>query len=197
MGKRIFDIFFSLLVLLVTSPVLLITALLVKVSSPGPVFFTQERAGLKGKVFNIIKFRSMFIESGNTNSFQPGNLSRITPIGRVLRRYKIDELPQFVNVLRGEMSVVGPRPEVLYWTRFYPENWSKVLTIRPGLTDNASIEYSDEESILAGSHDPEKTYREEILPKKLKLYNDYIDNHSIYGDLKIIFMTIKKTFRNE
>jgi len=197
MGKRIFDVFFSLLGLLITSPVLLITAFLVKVSSQGPIFFTQKRAGLNGKEFNIIKFRSMFVMPGDSVAFQPGNISRITPIGKVLRRFKIDELPQLVNILRGEMSVVGPRPEVLFWIKFYPEKWSKVLSLRPGLTDNASIKYSDEESILAGSPDPERTYREEILPKKLNLYCDYVDNHSIHRDLKIIILTIKKLFRNE
>lgn len=124
-------------------------------------------------------------------SFDAGNSSRITPFGRFLRKTKLDELPQLFNVLKGEMSIVGPRPEVKQWTEVYPEKWQIVHTVKPGITDNASIEFRNEEELLAQSVDPIKTYREEILPRKLDLYIEYVNKQSFGGDLKIIFKTIE------
>jgi lipopolysaccharide/colanic/teichoic acid biosynthesis glycosyltransferase len=122
--------------------------------------------------------------------FSAGDKSRITKTGKVLRKIKIDEFPQFINVLKGEMSIVGPRPEVKKWTEVYPEKWAIVHTVKPGITDNASIEFRNEEELLAASDDPEKTYRDVILPRKLELYIDYVNKNSLYGDIKIIFQTV-------
>lgn len=127
-------------------------------------------------------------------TFTPGDLSRITAVGRILRKTKLDELPQLYNILKGEMSLVGPRPEVEKWVDTYPKIWEYVLRVRPGLTDNASIEFRDEEKILALSENPEKTYKEQILPRKLELYVNYVDNHSFTGDIKLILKTLYLLF---
>ena len=127
-------------------------------------------------------------------SFEPGDLYRVTRIGKFLRKSKLDELPQLVNILKSDMSLVGPRPEVEKWIALYPERWKRILSVPPGLTDNASIEFRNEEELLAGSGNPEKTYKETILPKKLELYEDYILNHSFTGDIKLIFKTILSIF---
>jgi lipopolysaccharide/colanic/teichoic acid biosynthesis glycosyltransferase len=123
--------------------------------------------------------------------FEPGNVSRVTEIGKFFRKSKLDELPQLINVLIGDMSLVGPRPEVANWVAVYPDVWKKILTVRPGITDNASIIFHNEESILAKVDDPEQMYREVMLPKKLELYTDYVDNRSFQGDLLIILRTLK------
>jgi lipopolysaccharide/colanic/teichoic acid biosynthesis glycosyltransferase len=123
--------------------------------------------------------------------FEPGNVSRVTAIGKFFRKSKLDELPQLINVLIGDMSLVGPRPEVANWVEVYPDAWKKILTVRPGITDNASIIFHNEESILAVANDPEQVYREVMLPKKLELYTDYVDNRSFQGDLLIILRTLK------
>lgn len=123
-------------------------------------------------------------------NFNPGNRSRVTSVGQFLRKSKLDELPQLINVFKGEMSMVGPRPEIPQWVTVYPERWEKVLSVRPGITDNSSILFRDEESILSQSEDPERTYREVILPKKLDFYEEYVDTHSFFGDIKTIFRTI-------
>ncbi len=128
-------------------------------------------------------------------TFEPGNTNRITSVGRFLRKTKIDELPQLMNVLKGEMSIVGPRPEVEKWTVFYPERWELVHSLLPGITDIASIEFHNEESLLAASDDPEKTYREIILPRKLALYEYYVHNHSFIGDMKLIVKTFVHLFQ--
>ena len=159
---------------------------------PGPIFFIQQRVGKKGKSFNLIKFRTMKVASGkSTGSFDAGDTSRITPVGFFLRKYKLDELPQLLNVFLGEMSFVGPRPEVKQWTLVYPEKWKVVHSVKPGITDNASIEFRNEELILAESEDPLKTYEEVILPRKLDLYIDYVQARSFWGDITIILKTIK------
>ena len=131
------------------------------------------------------------LKEASKGSFDAGSSARITPFGRFLRKTKLDELPQLFNVLVGDMSIVGPRPEVRQWTEVYPEKWKIVHTVKPGITDNASIRFRNEEEILAQSPDPIKTYKEEILPKKLDLYIDYVHNHSFTGDMKIILKTIK------
>jgi len=190
--KPLFDRLFCFLGLLLFSLLLLFIALLIKVLMPGPVFFIQQRTGRQGRTFKLIKFRTMKVASGKSSgSFDAGDNSRITPFGQFLRKTKLDELPQLFNVLKGDMSFVGPRPEVKQWTEVYPEKWKIVHLVKPGITDNASIEFRNEEEILAQSDDPIKTYREEILPRKLDLYIDYVNNQTFLGDLKIILKTIK------
>ena len=190
--KPFFDLLFSFLGLLLLSLPFFFIALLIKLLMPGPVFFIQQRIGKQGKPFRLIKFSTMKFASGKSSgSFDAGDHSRITPLGRFLRKTKLDELPQLINVLKCDMSFVGPRPEVKQWTEVYPEKWKIVHIVKPGITDNASIEFRNEEEILANSNDPIKTYREEILPRKLDLYIEYVNNHSFIGDVKIILKTIK------
>ena len=189
--KRIFDLMVSFVGLVLFSPVFIIISLLIKFQDDGPVFFKQHRVGKDGKLFMLFKFRSMKVnELSKTGSFEPGDISRITKIGKFLRRTKLDELPQLYNVLIGDMSIVGPRPEVEKWITVYPEKWKLILSVKPGLTDNASIVFRREETLLAESDDPEKTYGEIILPKKLDLSKSYVLNNSFSGDLKLIFMTL-------
>lgn len=158
---------------------------------PGPILFRQLRVGKNGKLFRLNKFRTMrVLKEAESGSFDAGNSSRITPLGKFLRKTKLDELPQLFNVLAGDMSIVGPRPEVKQWTEVYPEKWAIVHSVRPGITDNASILFRNEEDILAASSNPTETYKTEILPKKLELYIDYVNNQSFLGDIKIILKTI-------
>jgi lipopolysaccharide/colanic/teichoic acid biosynthesis glycosyltransferase len=193
MLKRGFDIAFSVVVLLLLAPLLLAVALWVKLDSPGPVFFRQRRVGLRGREFLIYKFRTMRI---NAEAVGPqitiGTDPRITRSGEYLRKYKIDEFAQFFNVLIGDMSVVGPRPEVPRYVKYYPAEVKElVFSVRPGLTDWASIQFKDENNLLNDSLNPEKTYIEKILPAKLDLYVKYIRHCSFLGDLKIIVYTLK------
>lgn len=195
--KRLFDLIVSFSGLVILSPLLLIISLIIMLNDKGPVFFTQRRVGKDAKLFMLYKFRSMrIIESSEEVSFEPGNTSRVTSIGKFLRKAKLDELPQLFNVIKGDMSLVGPRPEVPVWIAVYPERWARVLTVKPGITDNASILFRNEELLLAGSDDPEKTYREVILPKKLDLYEEYIANKSFFGDIKLIFKTLSSILSN-
>lgn len=174
------------------SPLLAVTGLLISVLMPGRVFFVQKRVGKEGKEIGVIKFRTMEEASGTEGGdIHIGDYKRVTRLGKILRRTKIDELPQLINILRGEMSVVGPRPEVRKWTSVYPDLWAVVHSVKPGITDSASVEFVNEEKILAASPDPERTYREEILPRKLELYVSYVNNHSLAGDIRIILHTIK------
>ena len=192
MVKRIFDLSFAFLGILVLLPVFLVIVLVMKAVMPGPVLFIQKRVGQDGVLFNVFKFRTMRMASNKSSgSFDAGDRSRITPFGKLLRKSKVDELPQLFNVLWGDMSLVGPRPEVLKWTEVYPEKWKIVLTVKPGITDPASIVYRNEEEILFNSLDPEITYKDQILPKKLNLYIDYVNNRSFSVDIKIIINTIK------
>ena len=189
--KRIFDISSSFLGLIIISPILLIVALFIKILMPGPVFFIQTRIGKGGKEFRLLKFRTMLVKPKTSEgSFDAGDPSRITALGKVLRKTKLDEIPQLINVLKGEMSLVGPRPEVKKWTAAYPEQWAIVHQVLPGITDNASIEFRNEEELLAQSSNPEETYKNIILPRKLELYIDYVNHHSLGGDLMIILRTI-------
>lgn len=190
--KRLFDISFSFLGLIVLSPLLILIAIAIRVNSKGPVFFCQKRVGRSGKTFILYKFRSMTLfELATEGAFEPGNISRVTAVGKFFRKSKLDELPQLINVLIGDMSLVGPRPEVGNWVAVYPDAWKKILTVRPGITDNASILYKDEESILAEAENPEQVYREVILPKKLELYTEYVENRSFRGDILILLRTLK------
>lgn len=191
MNKRLFDITLSLACIFILSPLFLILALFIWMGDRGEILFCQSRIGLNGRQFTIFKFRTM-TESTSINpvSFEPGDSSRITTLGRYLRKTKLDELPQLFNVLRGEMSMVGPRPEVEEWVLVYPERWEKVLSVRPGMTDNAAIMFSEEEQLLAGAADPIALYRNQILPQKLDLYEEYVDSHTMGKDLGILFKTL-------
>ncbi|QBZ83705.1 putative sugar transferase EpsL [Hydrogenovibrio crunogenus] len=193
MIKRLFDFFASLLGLLFLFPIFLIIAILIKLDSKGPVFFRQVRAGLDGKSFRIHKFRTMRVDTESAGRLTVGSDSRITKSGYFLRKYKIDELPQLLDVLIGKMSLVGPRPEVQEFIEEYPVDVrNKILSVRPGITDLASIEMVDENDILAGYEDARQAYIDEILPIKQKYYLEYVDNQSLGLDIRIIFLTIKK-----
>lgn len=190
--KSFFDLIISIALILLFTPLLLLIIFLILFFSNGPVFFKQIRLGLRGAPFKLLKFRTMRVEKDTEkSSFNPGDISRITFLGKYLRKTKLDELPQLFNVLKGDMSIVGPRPEVEKWTKVYPEKWAIVHKVKPGITDNASILFRNEEEILRNSPNPEETYKNEILPKKLDLYIDYVNNHSFLGDMKIILKTIK------
>jgi lipopolysaccharide/colanic/teichoic acid biosynthesis glycosyltransferase len=189
--KRCFDCITAAAGLFFAGPLLFFIALVIRLTSDGPIFFRQVRIGLEGREFRLCKFRTMQVARGaETGSFDAGNTSRVTALGRFLRKSKLDELPQLWNVLAGDMSLVGPRPEVRRWVEAYPERWARVLTVRPGITDPASIAYRNEEEILAKSADPERIYRDEILPHKLSLYESYVQNQTFWGDMKILFMTL-------
>ena len=191
--KRIFDIICSLFGLLVLMPVLVVISLWVAFSSKGGVFYLQKRVGIYGNDFSLFKFRTMQTGSDKKGLLTVGmNDSRITPIGLILRKYKLDELPQLINVLIGDMSLVGPRPEVRKYVLMYNNEQKKVLSVRPGITDFASIEYFDENRILGESENPEETYINVIMPHKLKLNLKYIASQGVLTDLKIIVKTLKK-----
>lgn len=191
--KRIFDILFSSFILLCFLPVGLIISFLIVISSPGGIFYRQERLGKGGKPFFILKFRSMRIDSDSKGKLTVGMRDpRITNIGYFIRKYKLDEFPQFINVLKGEMSVVGPRPEVQEYVDLYNDEQLKVLNVKPGITDYASLYYFKENELLAKSSDPQNTYIEEIMPAKLKLNEKYLENPTVFHDIKIIFLTFGK-----
>lgn len=191
MLKRLFDIFFSLLGLIILSPLLLLIALVVLFDSPGGVIFRQKRVGKNMRDFMLYKFRSMKQAKQQQSLITIGNRdSRITRTGYYLRKYKLDELPQLFNILMGDMSLVGPRPEVHKYVELYSKDQLKVLSVKPGLTDYASIEYINESEILKQSDDPEKTYVEVIMPAKLELNKKYIREQSFTTDLKIIGRTL-------
>ena len=189
--KRLLDMAGALAGLVALAPLLGLLWLAVVAESGLPGFFRQQRAGWRGRYFALLKFRSMTVRRGTeAGSFDAGSAASVTRIGRILRKTKLDELPQLWNVLKGEMSLVGPRPEVRKWVEVYPERWAKVLTVRPGITDPASIEFRNEESLLAKSQDPERTYRDEILPRKLALYEQYVATRGFRGDVGILFKTV-------
>lgn len=194
--KRIFDLVCSGLGLLLLSPLFLISAVLIKLESNGPVFFRQERVGLNGRVFRIHKFRTMSTDAVRKGlQITVGRDHRITRVGAVLRKYKLDELAQLIDVFVGDMSLVGPRPEVLKYIACYPEAVrSEVLSVRPGITDWASIQFKDENDILGRAPDPEKAYMEEVLPIKQRYYIEYVRGRSFLGDLRIIFATLRVVF---
>ena len=190
MPKRLFDLVVAALGLLVLAPVLLTLGLWVALDSAGPVFFRQQRVGRAGRLFDIYKFRTMRAAADGP-AITVGADARITRAGRWLRRTKADELPQLLNVLRGDMSLVGPRPEVPQYVALYPASLRDlVLSVRPGITDRASIEYRDESTLLGQSSDPERTYVEQILPVKLRYAAEYAQSHTLWGDVKIIARTV-------
>ena len=195
--KRLFDLFFVLPSLVLLSPLFLIIAIAIKLDSSGSVFFKQTRVGLNGKHFQTFKFRTMVMnaEEKGVKITTDGD-SRITHIGCFLREYKLDELPQLLNVLIGNMSLVGPRPEVPEYVEFYSSAMKKiVLSVPPGITDRASIEFRDENKILAGSINPVKDYREKILPIKLNYYKQYVQHRSLWLDFSLIIGTLNVIIR--
>ena len=195
--KRAMDLTFASFGIVLLAPLMAAIALAVAVSSRGPVIFRQQRLGRYGSPFNMYKFRSMRVSVPGavgplvTATGDP----RVTPLGRQLRRYKLDELPQLVNVLRGDMSLVGPRPEVARYARSYPEEYRRILSIRPGITDFATLEYRDEEELLARSADPESAYVNEVLPKKIDLYMRYLDECSLRTDMTVLALTLLRVLR--
>lgn len=198
MIKRLFDITFSLTVLIILSPLMLITAILIKRENKGAVLYHGIRVGKNGKIFKMLKFRTMVLDAEELGGPSTANDDpRITKIGKFLRKYKLDELPQLINVLKGEMSIVGPRPEVKKYVDMFTGEEKKILNVCPGITDWASLWNPDEGAILAGSPDPEKAYIEKIRPKKIKLQLKYAKDHSFLTDLKIILLTIMTVLRRK
>lgn len=190
MIKRGFDIVVSVLALAVTSPLLLVVAVLVKVESTGPVMFRQERVGRDGELFRIHKFRTMRVHATGS-AVSPTGDPRVTRTGRLLRRSKLDEVPQLIDVLHGDMSVVGPRPELPRYVQEWPTDLRhEILSVRPGITDPVSIELRDESDLLAASEDPERYYIEVLLPRKAVGYADYVRTQSFRGDLLLVAHTV-------
>ena len=193
MMKRGFDIVVSFTTLILLMPLMAVAATIIKLDSEGPVFFKQERIGKGFRPFWIYKFRTMQ-QAPIGLQVTVRNDPRITRVGRFLRQTKIDELPQLINILRGEMSFVGPRPEVPQYVQLFKQEYQEILTVRPGLTDLASLKYRDEAALLAQSENPEEEYRMRVLPDKIKLAKDYLRQASLLFDLKIIFKTFFKLF---
>ncbi len=190
---RFFDVLFSLCGLIVLFPFFLIISIFIIINSRGGIFFLQSRVGMGNNDFRIWKFRTMKKDSERLGQITVGDHdNRITGVGKFLRKYKLDELPQLLNVLNGEMSLVGPRPEVRKYVDLYTSEQKKVLLVKPGITDYASIEYANENYLLSRSADPLKTYVEEIMPAKIKLNIRYIENPSLKNYFRIILLTIKK-----
>lgn len=193
--KRLFDLCASCCGLVLLSPLFLILILAVKMGSKGPAFYKQVRIGRGGQEFSLLKFRSMRVDSDKEMQLTVGDRDpRITGVGYFLRRTKLDELPQLINVLKGEMSIVGPRPEVPKYVAMYSEQQRKVLTARPGLTDPASIAYINENALLAESSDPEKTYVEQVMPAKLAMNLAYLEKRNFFTDLGLVFKTFGRIF---
>lgn len=193
---RLFDILFSFFGLLILSPFFVIIWLIIVLTSRGGGFYTQNRVGKDGVDFSLYKFRSMRKDADKGSLITVGGRDpRITKIGYFIRKFKIDELPQLFNVLKGDMSLVGPRPEVRKYVDLYTDEQKKVLSIRPGITDYASIEYVDENEILGKSDNPDEVYVSQIMPDKIKLNMKYIENKSVKEYFKIIFLTVFKIFR--
>lgn len=191
--KRIFDITASGLGIIVLSPILIVIALIIKKESDGPVFFKQIRVGEKGRNFEILKYRTMVVDAEKMGrQITVGNDNRITKIGGFLRKYKLDELPQLINVFKGDMSLVGPRPEVPRYVEMYNEEQRKVLDVKPGITDLASIRYRDENELLGTAEDPDDMYINTIMPDKLALNLEYINKSNVFFDVYIILKTIVK-----
>ena len=193
--KRIFDIVVSLVGLILLLPLLVFVAVLIKLDSRGPIFFRQQRIGMVFRPFQILKFRTMI-----DNAQRRGGLitfardTRITRVGRILRQTKIDELPQLINVLRGDMTFVGPRPEVPEFVELFRQDYEEILTVRPGMTDLASLKYRDEATVLGHSANPQEEYLRRVLPDKINLNKEYIKRSSFFFDLTLILKTLLKLF---
>ena len=191
-GKRVFDIIATLIGGVLLLPLIVPIAIWIKLSSKGPLFYVQKRVGKDFKEFDLYKFRSMIVDADKVGpSVTSGDDPRITKVGKIIRRTKIDELPQLLNVLKGDMSLVGPRPEVMKFVEQKKAEYKKVLSAKPGITDNAAIEFRDEETIMQQYDDKEKAYIDIVLPQKIALYYKYIDNISLINDIVLILKTIK------
>lgn len=191
--KRFFDFIVALLGILLLLPLFISIAFWIKIDSPGKIFFRQIRVGKEGKEFKIFKFRTMVNDADKEGKLLTiGKDFRITKSGQFLRKYKLDELPQLINVLRGEMSLVGPRPEVPYYVSLYNEEQKQVLKVSPGITDLASLQFYHESELLASVNDPEKYYIDSILPEKLRLNLIYVNQATLWQDIKIIILTLRK-----
>ena len=194
--KRILDILITSIGIILFFPVIIAISLLILISSGYPVFFLQERVGKDWKIFKIIKFRTMVKNADKMGiGISSHEDSRVTNIGKFLRKFKIDEMPQIFNVLLGDMSLVGPRPELLKYAEYYNDDYSQILKIKPGITDYASLEFSNESELLKDPDDSEKVYLNKILPDKIKLYKKYLKEANLITDIKIIFSTFKVLFR--
>jgi lipopolysaccharide/colanic/teichoic acid biosynthesis glycosyltransferase len=193
--KRAFDIVMAFTTLFLLIPLMIVVAMCIKLDSEGPVLFRQQRVGRGFRPFWIYKFRTMRKSVGQDGSqVTVGNDSRITRVGRFLRQTKLDELPQLINILRGDMSFVGPRPEVPRYVRLFQREYREILTVRPGLTDLASLKYRDEAALLAKADNPEEEYTTRVLPDKINLSKDYIRHSSFLFDLGLILRTILAVF---
>ena len=190
-GKRIFDLVATILGGSLLLPIIIPIALWIKLSSKGPLFYIQKRVGKNFNEFDLYKFRSMIVDADKAGpSVTSGDDPRITKVGAIIRRTKIDELPQLLNVLKGDMSLVGPRPEVMKFVAQKKDAYKKILSVKPGITDNAAIEFRDEESIMEQYEDKEKAYIDIVLPQKIKLYYMYIETISFMNDIKLILKTL-------
>jgi len=196
MIKRLFDIVFSIIGLTIFLPLLLIVAILIKKEDGGPIFYRGVRVGRYGKLFKMFKFRTMVVNAEKIGGPSTADDDpRLLKVGKFLRKYKLDEFPQLINVLKGEMSFVGPRPEVQHYVNMFNEEEKTILSVCPGITDWASLWNPDEGAILSGGTDPEKTYMEKIWPEKKRLQLKYVKKHNFFLDIKIIFLTILKIIR--
>jgi lipopolysaccharide/colanic/teichoic acid biosynthesis glycosyltransferase len=193
---RFFDLLFSIFILLLFLPIGIVIAILIRIESKGSVFYSQVRIGKDEKQFKLLKFRSMLVDADKQGNLTVGAKdSRITRVGYVIRKFKLDEFPQFINVLLGQMSVVGPRPEVPEFVALYTAQQRKVLLVRPGITDEASLQYFEENKLLAASEDPKKTYIDVVMPSKIAINLAYLENRSLLSDLTVVGKTILRIFR--
>jgi len=190
-GKRVFDLVLSIPSFILLSPVFLIASVLIKIETPGTATFAQERIGRGGRPFKLYKFRTMVKDASKMGPpITPTNDPRITKVGKLLRKYKIDEMLQIANIIKGDMSVIGPRPEIEKYIKKFKDDYSKILKIKPGMTDYALIVFRNEEEILSKFNDVEEGYIQEVMPEKIKLYKKYMDEMSLLTDIKIFFKTI-------
>jgi lipopolysaccharide/colanic/teichoic acid biosynthesis glycosyltransferase len=195
-GKRVFDLILSIPSIIILSPVFLISALLIKIETPGPVSFNQERIGREGRPFNLYKFRTMVKNASSIGpSVTPANDERITRAGRLLRKFKVDEMLQIFNIVKGDMSVIGPRPELRKYVDEFKDDYREILRIKPGMTDYALIAFRNEEEILSKFDNVEEGYVKEIMPEKIKLYRKYLNEMSLRTDIRIFFGTIMEILR--
>lgn len=191
-GKRIFDLMATILGGVLLLPIIMVIAIWIKLSSKGPLFYVQKRVGRNFEEFNLYKFRSMIVDADTRGpSVTSGDDPRITKVGKIIRKTKIDELPQLLNVLKGDMSLVGPRPEVMKFVEEKKDEYKKVLSVRPGITDNAAIAFRDEETLMEQYKDKEQAYIDIVLPQKIELYYEYINAISLINDMKLILKTLK------
>jgi len=196
MVKRLFDIGCSSVGLLLLAPFFIVVSILIKLDSTGPVFFRQVRVGLNFSPFRIYKFRTMVVDAERCGAqVSSGDDPRITVLGNFLRKYKLDELPQLLNVVLGDMSLVGPRPEVPRYVDAFREEYREVLSVKPGITDFASLEYKDENELLRGVENPEEKYLDEILPAKIEYYRKYLREQGLITDIMLIFKTLVRIVR--